>query len=244
MAEILGTDWRDYLPTDEFDQEDLDRFLAAWIENHGILFSAYDRALLAVGNDDWTLPIPIVLGEEGWQFDMEAGHEEILLRQIGRNVLAAIESCLAYFDAQKEYALADRDDDGVLSYARKLISTPGERDGLYWAALPDEEPSPLGPFFGGDEPGDNYHGYHYRILQGQGESAPGGAYSYLIGERMVAGFALVAWPAVYEETGLVSFVISHDGALYQKDLGPESDRVAREMMLFDPGEGWEAVETP
>lgn len=92
MAEILGTDWRDYLPTDEFDQEDLDRFLAAWIENHGILFSAYDRALLAMGNDDWTLPIPIVLGEEGWQFDMEAGHEEILLRQIGRNVLAAIES--------------------------------------------------------------------------------------------------------------------------------------------------------
>ena len=244
LEEILGEDWKNFIPLEGIDRSDVDRFLDAWIESHAVQYQSFDHAVLAVGSEDWTLPIPIVHGTQGWQFDVKAGHEEILIRRIGRNELAVINACLAFFDAQQEYALTGHRGDRVLEYAQRLISTPGQQDGLYWAALPGEEPSPLGPFYGSDEPGNDYHGYHFRILQGQGETAPGGAYSYLINGRMVAGFALVAWPSAYGATGIMTFLINHDGRLYQSDLGPETDTIAPATTVFDPDATWALVETP
>jgi len=154
-----------------------------------------------------------------------------------------MQAVLAYFDAQREYAQRDRDGDGVLSYARKFASTPGQHDGLYW---PDDAQgeSPLGPLFGGVKPGAGYHGYHYKILTAQGKNAPGGAYDYIIGNHMRAGFALVAWPIYYGDSGVTSFMISHEGVLYQKDLGLRSATIARAMKTFDPDASWSKVNVP
>ncbi|TFH21856.1 MAG: DUF2950 family protein, partial [Myxococcales bacterium] len=135
-----------------------------------------------------------------------------------------------------------RNGDGVLEYAQRIISTPGQKDGLYWASLDDEEESPLGPMFGEDEPGTDYHGYYFRILQGQGPAAPGGAYSYMLGGRMVGGFALIAWPVHWDDTGVMTFTINHRGVVYENDLGPETEERARKIMVFNPDETWTEVE--
>jgi hypothetical protein len=187
------------------------------------------------------LPIPIVEGKGGWRFDARAGADEIRTRRIGRNELTAMQASLAYYDAQKEYATADRHGDGVLQYAQRIVSTPGMKDGLYWAELPGEDESPLGPVFGDDKPGDSYHGYLFRVLKAQGPNAPGGAYDYRIKGRMTAGFALVAWPLRYGDTGVMTFMVSHDGRLYQKDLGPNTGAIARSMTRFDPDGTWKEV---
>jgi hypothetical protein len=216
-------------------------FLAAAAKSRKLVPEGGDRAHLAVGANDWTLPIPIVRTRAGWRFDTRAGAEEIRTRRIGANELAAMQAALAYYDAQKEYALADRNGDGMLEYAQRLISTPGKQDGLYWAALPGEEESPLGPVFGDDKPGDSYHGYYFRILKRQGPNAPRGAYDYVVKGRMIAGFALVAWPVKYGDTGVMTFLVSHDGQVYEKDLGPGTDAIARAMTRFDPDASWQKV---
>ena len=168
LASILGADWKTFIPTDTIGREDVDAFMAAWNKTHRFKSIAYGKVQIAVGHEDWTLPIPIVKKGERWRFDTQAGAEEMRTRRIGRNELAAIQAVLAYYDAQKEYALIDRNDDGMLEYARKLISSPGEHDGLYWPVADGEAESPLGPLFGDDTPGNDYYGYRYRILTSQG----------------------------------------------------------------------------
>ena len=163
------------------------------------------------------------------------------IRRIGRNELSTMQAVLAYYDTQKEYAQADRNGDGMLEYARVLVSSPGRHDGLYWPVSDGEAQSPLGPLFGSDTPGSDFHGYYFKILTGQGANAPGGEYSYLIENRMAAGFALVAWPVAYGDSGVMTFLVSHDGRVYQNDLGPASDQTARTMTRFDPDSSWEAV---
>jgi hypothetical protein len=191
-----------------------------------------------VGTDPWTLPIPIVQGTDGqWRFDPVGAREMMAAKRIGANERAAIQASLAYVDAQREYALADRDGDGVLEYAQKLISTPGKRDGLIWSqALGDD--SPLGEGFLPKKPGDGYHGYHFRILTAQGPAAKGGARSYLIGKDMTAGYALIAWPVKYGETGVMSFIVSSDGVVYERDLGRGTAQAVAVTKVFNPEAGW------
>lgn len=241
LAAILGSRWQEFIPSEDIDREDVDAFLNAWNQAHRFKQIAYGKGLLAVGPEDWTLPIPIVKTGERWHFDAQAGAEEMRIRRIGRNELSTIQAVLAYYDAQKEYALADRNGDGMLEYAQRLISSPGKHDGLYWPTSAGEAESPLGPLFGTDTPGKDYHGYYYRILAGQGPHAPGGAYDYLIGKRMTAGFALVAWPLAYGDSGVMTFLVSHDGEVFQKDLGSKTDSIVRAMTRFDPDASWKAV---
>lgn len=242
LGQVLGADYREVLPLDDVDEEDVDRFIAAWEKHHTLLPEGDDKMLIAVGEHDWTLPIPVVSGASGWYFDVDEGLERMRIRRIGRNELATMQAVLAYYDAQMEYAGKDRNGDGLLEYAQRFISTPGTQDGLYWEVGPGETPSPLGPLMADHTPGGGYHGYFYRILDAQGEKARGGAYSYLIGDRMRSGFALIAWPDEYGDSGVMSFMVSHAGIVYEQDLGPDSASIAGEMPAYDPGPGWNPVQ--
>jgi hypothetical protein len=209
-----------------------------------------DRRVLLIGNEAWPVPIPIVRAGDRWRFATEEGEDEIVNRRIGSNELNAIYVLRAYIDAQRAYATQDRDGDKVLQYAQKLASAPGKHDGLYWpadAAKGDEE-SPFGPliaesaaYLKGHATGDPYRGYHFRILTRQGKNAPGGAYNYVINGRMIAGFAMVAYPAEFGRTGVMTFIVSHNGKVYQKDLGKDSAAIGTKMSTFDPGTGWKEV---
>ncbi|WP_409277231.1 DUF2950 domain-containing protein [Pseudomonas defluvii] len=241
LTELLGEEWRSFIPREGVQRSDVDAFLQQYHEQHRIEKTGDNKALLSVGSDHWTLPIPLIKGENGWRFDIKAGSAEIRARRIGRNELAALQSVLTYHDAQMDYASVDRDGDGALEYAQKIFSTPGKHDGLYWADDDSGQISPLGPLFGKTIAGEDWHGYRFRILDGQGPSAPGGAYSYLIGDKMSRGFALIAWPAKYADTGVMSFMISHEGQVFEKDLGPAGDKLAQSMKRFDPDDSWKEV---
>jgi hypothetical protein len=241
LTELLGSDWHNYVPREGVQRKDVDAFLQQYREQHHIKKSGDNKGILAVGPENWTLPIPLVKVANGWRFDMKAGSAEIRARQIGRNELDAVQSVLAYHDAQMDYASVDRDGDGALEYAQKIFSTPGKHDGLYWAPDDSGQISPLGPSFGKAIADEEWHGYRFRILHGQGPSAPGGAYSYLIGDKMSRGFALIAWPAKYNDTGVMSFMISHEGQVFEKDLGPEGEKLALAMKRFDPDDSWQEV---
>jgi hypothetical protein len=242
MRQILGEDYRAVLPLDKVDGEDIDNYIRAWEQAHTLLPEGEHKRMLAVGEGKWTLPLPIVQGDTGWYFDIPEGLERMRIRRMGRNELATIQAILAYYDGQMEYAEQDRNADGLLEYARRVISTPGTQDGLYWDTAEGEPQSPLGPLMGDHTPGGGYHGYYYRILEGQGEDARGGAYSYLIGDRMRAGFAAVAWPIEYGESGVMSFMVSHDGIVYESNLGEDTESVAASMTLYNPGAGWSPVQ--
>lgn len=239
---VLGPDWRALIPSDVATGTDITDFLAAWAKGHRVE-RAGDKARLVL-NDGWTLPIPVVRSGDGWAFDVRAGVEEMRIRRIGRNELAAIQSMYAYLDAQREYAREDRNGDGMLEYARRFISTPGKRDGLYWPSAEGEPPSPAGPLLDTRDLKDGYHGYRFRILEAQGPAASGGARSYVSRGHLANGFAMVAWPARYGETGVMSFMINHDGVVYQKNLGPSSAAVAGAMTRFDPDASWKALPAP
>ncbi|WJM98909.1 DUF2950 domain-containing protein [Pseudomonas defluvii] len=241
LTELLGEEWRSFIPREGVQRGDVDAFLQQYHEQHRIEKTGDNKALLSVGSDHWTLPIPLIKGQDGWRFDIKAGSAEIRARRIGRNELAALQSVLTYHDAQMDYASVDRDGDGALEYAQKIFSTPGKHDGLYWADDDSGQISPLGPLFGKTIAGEDWHGYRFRILDGQGPSAPGGAYSYLIGDKMSRGFALIAWPAKYADTGVMSFMISHEGQVFEKDLGPAGDKLAQSMKRFDPDDSWKEV---
>jgi hypothetical protein len=209
-----------------------------------------DRRLLLVGAEAWPFPIPLVRQDGAWRFATEQGVEEILNRRIGRNERSALRVLAAYPDAQRQYAARDRDGDGVLQYAQKLGSAPGRHDGLYWPADTGkgEEASPFGPliaggpaYVAGRKAGDPYLGYRFRILTRQGRHAAGGAYDYVIHGRMIAGFAMVAYPAVYGDSGVMSFIVNHNGTIYEKDLGRKTASIAARMTAFDPGRGWKPV---
>jgi hypothetical protein len=211
---------------------------------------APDRRVLLIGDQAWPVPIPIVRAGDRWRFATEEGREELINRRIGGNERNAIHALRAYVDAQRAYAAVDRDGDGVLQYAQKLASSPGKRDGLYWPAdaTKGEEESPFGPliaesaaYLEGRKAGDPYRGYHFRILTRQGQHAPGGAYSYVINGRMIAGFAMVAYPAEYGQSGVMSFLVSHNGKVYERDLGEQSAQIGAKMTTFDPGAGWKEV---
>jgi hypothetical protein len=242
MEALLGADYRDLIPP--AGAEIRYRFLAAWAKSRAIKPDGDAKAFVAVGDDGWTLPIPIVKTAQGWQFDTRAGAEEMRIRRIGRNELAVQQVMLAIYDAQKDYARQDRNGDGVLQYATRFTSSPGKRDGLYWPTKTGEAPSPLGPAVaaartagrGGDA---GYYGYRYKLLTGQGKNASGGAYDYMANGRMIGGFAAVAWPVRYGETGVMTFIVSHDGVLYEKDLGPDTAARASAMTRFDPDSTWQ-----
>ena len=234
------------------DRESSDRFLHSYDDANSLVKSCDDNAVLQVGKDDWPFPIPLVKSQGSWRFDTDAGKQEILDRRIGANELAAIQACLAYVDAQREYYQRDPDHDALLQYAQKFRSTPGKRDGLYWETKAGEEESPLGPLFakattsgyamkGGTNP-DPYHGYYYGILTAQGPDAAGGAYSYIGHGRMFGGFALVAYPAAWGKSGVMTFIVNHDGVVFQKDLGPETAAIAKKMKTFNPDSTWTRVE--
>jgi hypothetical protein len=209
-----------------------------------------DRRILVIGDKAWPVPFPIVKTGDRWRFATEEGIEELINRRIGGNERNAIYSLRAFVDAQRAYASRDRDGDGVLQYARKIMSSPGKQDGLYWPADPDkgEEASPFGPliaeatpYTAGHKAGDPYRGYYFRILSQQGKNAAGGPYSYVINGRMIAGFAMVAYPAYYGESGVKTFIVNHNGNVYERDLGPNTAKLASGITSFDPGKGWSLV---
>ena len=237
----VGPDYRKYIPVGSVDPEDVTNFLAAWARAHAIVPAGADKAFLGAGKSGWTLPIPIVRTADGWRFDVAAAPEEMRQRRIGRNELAAIQVALAYTDAQNEYRARDWNGDGVREYAARALSSPGRRAGLYWASLPGEPESPLGPEFADAKPGQPYHGYLYRILTAQGKDAPGGARSYLRDGRMTEGYALVAWPAKYGDTGVMTFIVNQDGTVFQKNLGAGTDAAARALNAYNPDASWTRV---
>ena len=245
MKGVLGADFRAVIPP--VGAELRYRFLEAWAKNHAIKPDGDARALVAVGDDGWTMPLPIVKSADGWRFDLRAGAEEMRVRRIGRNELAVMKVMLAIYDAQREYATNDRNGNGIREYAAKLRSSPGRKDGLYWPTKAGEPESPLGPAVAaaqaaGGSAAKGYHGYRYKVLKAQGKHAPGGAFSYDARGSMLGGFAAVAWPVHYGDSGVMTFMVSHDGALYQKDLGPNTASRARAITRFDPDPSWQKVQ--
>lgn len=208
---------------------------------------APDTYEILLGRAGWPMPIPIA--RDGWVFDTEAGIEEVVDRRIGENELAAIAAARAYIEAQRLYGSADRNDDGVLELAPRLISTEGQRDGLFWPTAADQEPSPLGPLAASEadylvyyQSGHPYYGYRFKVLTRQGDAAPGGAYDYLVNGRLLTGHGLLAWPADYGNAGIMSFMVNHLGDLHEADLGEETEGLAASIDAYDPGEGWAIVE--
>ncbi len=229
------------------------RFVKAFEEMNKLVSENDKKVILNVGNEEWPYPIPIVKKDENWFFDTKAGKEEILNRRIGRNELNAIQVCLAYVDAQREYIMEDRDENKLLEFAQRLISREGEKNGLYWETKEGEEQSPLGPLiakaavegYTGKRPVGRrtpYHGYYYRILKAQGKNAPGGEYDYLVNGKMIGGFALVAYPDEYGNSGVMTFIVNQDGVVYQKDLGKDTAKIAAAMKKFDPDKTWKKVD--
>jgi Protein of unknown function (DUF2950) len=250
ILKVLGPDGEDVISSgDEVaDTDARNRFVTAYDARHSIKVEG-KKASLIIGADDFPFPIPLVHAKTGWEFDTDEGRQEILYRRIGRNELDAIQTSLAFVDAENEYADKDRGD-GVGVYAQHIVSSPGKKDGLYWPS--DSNDSPLGELAAdanaegykmgsGPQP---YHGYYYRILTQQGASAPGGALSYVVNGKMIGGFALIAYPADYGNSGVMTFMVSHAGTIYQKDLGEDTESRAKSISLFDPDKTWKKVEVP
>jgi ribosomal protein L34 len=229
-------------------------FSKAYAEAHRLDLTDGARAMLIIGNDAWPMPIPLVKEGDRWRFDTKKGRDEILARRIGRNELSAMKVCLAIADAEHDYATHDLDADGLPEYASRFVSRSGKRDGLYWPTSPDQTASPLGPLLaaaadeGYAHPGVHslapYHGYYYRILTRQGKAAPGGARNYFVRGKLIGGFAVLAYPARYRASGVMTFVVSDTGAIYQKNLGPDTRGAAESIMAFDPDETWNKAEMP
>lgn len=223
-----------------------DRFVAAYEAKHAITRDG-DTAWMTIGNDEFPFAFPIVKQGDRWRFDTAAGKDEMLARRIGENELDAIKVLQAIVDAQREYASEDRNGDGVLAYAQRFASSKGKRDGLYWPTKAGEPPSPLGDlvvrasgegYRKSDRGPTPYHGYLYRLLKGQGKNAESGALDYVVRGRAIGGFAVVAWPAKYGNSGIMTFIVNQDGKVYQSDLGPATADKAGKMSRFDPGPGW------
>jgi len=250
MLRVLGPDAAEIVESgDAVADKDLrDRFLTAYEAKHALSYDGDKKAILIVGPDDFPFPIPLTRNRSGWEFDTDAGRQEILYRRIGRNELDAIQTALAFVDAQNDYADKDPAGAGKGVYAQRFVSSPGKKDGLFWSSEGNE--SPLGELVAeasadgyklSDEP-QPYHGYYYRILTRQGSNAPGGALNYVVGGKMIGGFALVAYPAEYGNSGVMTFLVNHAGTVYQKDLGERTEGIAGRMRAFDPDQTWKKVE--
>lgn len=252
---ILGPDSEKLITSGDAvaDQAGRDRFIELYNENHRLELKGGGRTILTLGKDDFPFPLPLLLKGRMWVFDTRGGSDEILNRRIGSNELSVVEVLKDYLEAQREYARNDHDDNGVLEFARKLDSTPGKQDGLFWEVKEGEEPSPFGPLaakadcegygkaFRDSDP-EPFHGYYFKVLMKQGENAEGGAFDYLVNDKMVLGFALVAYPARYRASGVMTFIVNQGGVIYEKDLGKETARIAAEMTSFDPDKTWKKVE--
>jgi hypothetical protein len=207
LGVVLGTNYKQFVPTGSVDRVDVESYLVAWDKQHKVNAEGDQKAVISVGDQGWTMPVPIVKRKAGWQFD--------------------------------------RNTDGIHEYAQKFVSTKGKKDGLYWESPLGLDESPLGPLLAQQKPkGPGYYGYHYKILTGQGKDAPGGAYDYIIGKRMRSGFAAVAWPARYGDTGVMTFMVSHAGIVYEKDLGPSTEAIAPAMTRFNPDSSWKKSPVP
>jgi hypothetical protein len=252
LLAILGPEAKSLVSTGDpvSDRASRERFVKAYEEAHTLVRSGDTRVVLQVGKDEWPFPIPLIKERAGWRFDTPAGKEELRNRRIGRNELDVIQVCLAYVDAQREYYRRNPMNAALLQYAPRFLSAQGKRDGLYWETAADEPPSPLGPLVaqarregykraaGKPVP---YHGYYYKMLTGQGPDAPGGAYDYMVRGKMIGGFALVAYPARYGSSGIMTFIVNHDGVVYEKDLGPKTATTAQSMTRFNPDKTWKPL---
>jgi hypothetical protein len=250
LVEILGPKGQRVVSSGDpvLDRLERDWFLSLYDEGHEIMPENRSRAVLQLGKDEQPYPIPIVKREGKWRFDPNEGHEDLLSRRMSKNELSALNVVVAYVEAQKEYHQKDQDGDGVLEYAQRWLSTEGKHDGLYWKGKPGENESPilkLGELarkegYPIDSPvgPSPYRGYYYKILKAQGPNAPGGTIDYVVNGRMVSGFALVAFPARYGVSGIMTFVVNQDGVVYQKDLGSKTVQIGQSMTLFNPDKGW------
>ena len=227
---------------------ELAAFAAALHETNRLVTIGKQRMAVEYGPDRSSFPVPLTESDGRWFFDTEAGAEELVNRRIGRNELTVLAAVRSYVEAQREYATLDRDSDEVLEYAQKFRSSEGKKDGLFWPEDLDGSISPLGPLVAaaqeegytadaGTEP-KTFNGYQFRILTRQGKHAPGGAYDYIVNGNMILGFALVAWPAEYDETGVMTFIVNQQGQIYYKDLGPKTGKIARKMKVYDPDSSW------
>jgi hypothetical protein len=257
LAAILGPEGSQLISSGDAvaDKQERARFVRSYEQSNKLERPTETKAVLVIGQDQWPLPIPVVKEGEAWRFDTVAGKEEILNRRIGRNELSAMQVCLAYVDAQREYVRVAREGDGVLAYAMKFRSDEGKQNGLYWPIKEGEESSPLGVLVAnaraegysrkasGGKP-TPYHGYFYRILTAQGTDAPGGAYDYVVKGKMIGGFALVAYPAQYGVSGVMTFIVNHEGVVYEKDLGTDTEKIALAMQAYNPDHTWKKTEAP
>jgi len=250
LFDIFGREYKsELIGGDEIAFRENRKILAGALAQAASLYDDdVDTKTLIVGAKAWPFPFPIVRQAGVWRFDTEAGIEEVINRRIGRNELGAIEICRVYINAQVQYASADRDADDVREFAQKVTSQEGQKDGLYWEAGDGEELSPFGPlvaearnYLEGREVGDPFHGYYYKIITRQGAEAPGGRYDYIINGNMIAGFALIAFPAEHGNSGVMTFICSHQGKVYEKDLGEDSDLIAAGIAVYDPDSTWSEV---
>jgi hypothetical protein len=253
ILSIYGADAKDLIFSGDrmADKKRRENFLAKYDEQNKLVREG-NSTILIIGKNDWPFPIPITKKGETWFFDTQKGKDEVLNRRIGENELSTIQSCLAIVDAQREYAMKDRDSDGLPEYAEKFRSDPGKKNGLYWETKEGEEPSPIGELYvkaktegyiqkgnkGNPEP---YHGYYFKILKAQGKHAPGGAYNYVVKGNMIGGFAVAAWPAKYGNSGIMTFIVNHDGVVYQRDLGLKTEQTVKKVNVFDPDSNWKKV---
>ncbi len=253
LLDVLGRGGEDIVSSGDkvADETTRKHFVESYDAKHAIAMKGEHKAILIVGDSDYPFPIPLERVKSGmWSFDTDEGRNEILYRRIGRNELDAIQTSLAYVDAQNDYAEKDRTGAGVGVYAQRFISEPGKKDGLYWPSAQGEEDSPLGALFADasregyrtDQGQSPYHGYYYKILTRQGPAAPGGATDYVVNGKMIGGFALVAYPAEYRNSGVMTFIVDYAGKVFQKDLGPDTAKIAEAMTAFNPDHTWRAVE--
>jgi hypothetical protein len=252
LRRIFGPEAEDIQNPDRVQAtNDLAEFADALNTKSRIVRESDTKYVVEAGTNSWPFPVPIVQTNGGWYFDTAAGKDEILNRRIGKNELEVLDTMRAYVDAQREYAGQYRNGNDVLEYAQKLASTPGKQDGLYWPPDLDGQMSPLGPLVadaqtegykvkaqGQETTRAPFHGYYFKILRRQGKDAPGGKYDYVINGHMIAGFGLVAWPADYGNSGIMTFIVNQQGRVYQRDLGPKTEKLAPAINAYDPGPGW------
>jgi len=254
LIAIFGASAKDLISSGDAvaDKQRREQFLRLYDEKNSLV-SEKGGMVIVIGKNDWPFPIPIVQKGKTWVFDTDKGREEILNRRIGDNELSAIQTMLAIVDAQREYARKAIGSEGLPEYAQKFMSDLGKRNGLYWETKEGEEPSPLGPAVAqakregytgrksGNEPSP-FHGYFYRMLKAQGKNAPEGAFDYIVKGKMIGGFAVVAYPAKYGNSGVMTFMVNHDGVVHQKNLGRNTEKAAKAMKKFDPDKTWKKVE--
>lgn len=254
MHAILGPGSKELISSGDnvADNAGRDKFVAAYEQQHYLESTTAGTMILHIGADDWVLPIQIVKKGNSWVFDSDKGKKEILNRRIGRNELQAIDVVDAYVDAQHEYASRDCRGGGKVEFAQRFSSTPGSRDGLYWEAKEGEQQSPLGPLiaraaqegYSTDGNLSPFHGYYFKIIRGQGKYAKGGAYNYMVKDKMILGFALVAFPAEYGNSGIMTFVVNQDGKIFERDLGKNTRRIAEAITVYNPDKSWKKVKEP